>query len=95
MIAERPAKSTCSSDEVENLFDGLSFPEVPTAPISAPAMRVPEVAKPVPVLQRPESKPVVEASLPVNAAATETKKPFNLSALYATEVSHLRRPWMG
>jgi hypothetical protein len=91
MIAERPTKTRAAENTEEDLFEGLSFPEVPTAPIAPSAYMQPTVTqKPPEVLQRPESRPSqvdVEPSKVVAPAVMEApKKPTNLSALYATEV---------
>jgi hypothetical protein len=94
MIAERPTKTRAAENTEEDLFEGLSFPEVPTAPIAPSAYMQPTVTqKPPEVLQRPESRPSqvdVESAKVVAPAVMEApKRPTNLSALYATEVRPL------
>lgn len=90
MIAERPTTKPSGVEETEdNLFEGLSFPDVPTAPIAPVYVSPAVVPKPPEVLQRPESKlsPTEHVNVKNPPVGSEAgKKSGNLSALYATEV---------
>ena len=92
MIAQRQQEQEEPEENIgDNLFEGLSFPDVPTAPVSVPSIVTQNttVRKPD-ILQRPEFKPVVTEAAPLQptVSAVAGKKKGNLSALYSPEVDH-------
>lgn len=93
MIAERPEKSKIQDDAEEDLFQGLNFPEVPTAPVAPTHLTymkddintTSSQAKEI-IIQ--ESNFILD-SKSVNKNESEKRK-TNLATLYATEVSYIQ-----
>jgi len=87
MLAERPSTVENSGAEID-LFAGLSFPEVPSAPVEV-SSRQSIVGLPNPPAYNPQHIPL--ASILVDTAVNSEleqniRKSGNLSALYSPEV---------
>eukprot|EP01032_Pedospumella_encystans_P019914 gene19914-22633_t len=88
MIAERPKQQESSLVEVD-LFEGLSFPEVPSAPVAVSnATQASFVTNPAPASKTLEVKQMSSPVSVVNKKEPIVPKAGNLSSLYATSESH-------
>mgnify|MGYP006200859903 CR=1 FL=1 len=88
MIAERPLVAENSAAEVD-LFAGLSFPDVPCAPIEVSARQSSTgVINPPPFNpQHIPLAPILSGSIINSEPEQKSRKAGNLSALYSSEVS--------